>query len=170
MTVFTSDIRGAGTSANVFIELHGDKGSIGANHLESGRSNFDRNSRDVFVVKGTDINDVKKVVIWHDNAGIGAAWHLASVEVFNPATQKTYFFECNQWLEKSSELGDAGCKREASAHLPLDLYFYRSLTLYYEQLIAGAPGGDGKMRYKVEVKTSDIRGAGTVSGQYLDLN
>lgn len=63
VTVFTSDIRGAGTSANVFIELYGDKGSIGANHLESGRSNFDRNARDVFIVKGTDINDVTKVTL-----------------------------------------------------------------------------------------------------------
>jgi hypothetical protein len=140
ITVFTSDVRGAGTDANVFIELQGDRGAIGANRLESGRNNFERNARDVFVVKGTDIGDVQKVTIWHDNSGVGAAWHLASVEVFNPATQKTYFFECNQWLEKNAELGEAGCKRV---------------------LVAGVPGGNGMMRYKVEVKTSDVRGAGT---------
>ena len=35
ITVFTSDVRGAGTDANVFIELHGALGSVGQNRLET---------------------------------------------------------------------------------------------------------------------------------------
>lgn len=33
-TIYTSDIRGAGTDANVFIELHGDKAATGERRLD----------------------------------------------------------------------------------------------------------------------------------------
>ena len=115
VTVYTSDIRGAGTDANVFMEMHGDKGSVGKNRLETHGNNFERASVDQFVVKGTDIGDIQRIVVWHDNSGPGPAWHLQQVEVFNPATQRTYFFPCNAWLEKTRELGDAGCRKELLA-------------------------------------------------------
>ena len=31
------------------------------------------------MVKGTDIGDVQKIVVWHDNSGPGPAWHLQQV-------------------------------------------------------------------------------------------
>lgn len=43
--------------------------------------------------------------------GIGAAWHLAQVEVWHPGNQKTYTFPCNDWLEHSKDKGAEGCKR-----------------------------------------------------------
>ncbi len=33
---------GAGTDSNVFIELHGDKGSVGQTRLETSANNFER--------------------------------------------------------------------------------------------------------------------------------
>ena len=46
ITVHTSDIRGAGTDANVFIELHGDKDGeamvVGQQQLETAADNFER--------------------------------------------------------------------------------------------------------------------------------
>lgn len=51
ISVYTSDIRGAGTDANVFIELHGSEGSVGKNTLETHGNNFERGKCDVFVVK-----------------------------------------------------------------------------------------------------------------------
>ncbi len=35
--------------------------------------------------------------------------------MFNTATQKSYFFACNDWLRKSKELGDKGCRKELLA-------------------------------------------------------
>ncbi len=35
VATYTSDIRGAGTDANVYIELHGDKGFIGKTNLDN---------------------------------------------------------------------------------------------------------------------------------------
>ncbi len=34
---------------------------------------------DTFVVKGTDIGDVTRVIIGHDNSGPGPAWHCKQV-------------------------------------------------------------------------------------------
>ncbi|KAG1672531.1 hypothetical protein FOA52_002840, partial [Chlamydomonas sp. UWO 241] len=141
ISVYTSDVRGAGTDANVFVELYGSDGTIGRNSLETHGNNFERGNCDVFVVKGTAIGDIEKVVIWHDNKGLGAAWHLQQVDVFNPATQRTYCFPCNEWLE-----GD-DCKKT---------------------LMAGQAAG-GKHTYKVEVKTSDVRGAGTDSNVSIQV-
>lgn len=67
---------------------------------------------DLFVVKATDIGDIERVIMSHDDSGAGSAWHLQQVDVFSPATQRTYNFPCNTWLEKTSELGMAGCRKE----------------------------------------------------------
>ncbi|KAG2450199.1 hypothetical protein HYH02_000301 [Chlamydomonas schloesseri] len=141
ITTYTSDIRGAGTDANVYIEMHGELGSVGQSRLETAANNFERGQVDNFVVKGTNVGDVQKVVIWHDNSGMGADWHLQQVEVFNTATQKSYFFPCNDWLRKTKEQGDKSCRKE---------------------LLAGVAGASLNS-YKVEVQTSDVRGAGTDS-------
>ncbi|GFH12273.1 uncharacterized protein mot51, partial [Haematococcus lacustris] len=58
----------AGTDANVSIELHGDKGSVGASRLETQSNNFERGAVDHFLVKGSDVGDVTRVVISHDNS------------------------------------------------------------------------------------------------------
>ena len=46
-----------------------------------------RTQLDTFVIKGTDIGDVQRIVIWHDDSGLGSDWHLQQVDVFNPSTQ-----------------------------------------------------------------------------------
>ena len=43
------------------------------------QNNFERAQVDMFVVKGTDIGDIQRVVVWHDNSGPGPAWHLQQV-------------------------------------------------------------------------------------------
>lgn len=43
--------RGAGTDADVFIELYGDKATIGQTRLDTAANNFERNQKDVFKVR-----------------------------------------------------------------------------------------------------------------------
>ena len=40
------------------------------------------------------------------------------VEVFNTATQKSYFFPCNDWLRKTKEQGEKSCRKELLAGEP----------------------------------------------------
>jgi hypothetical protein len=47
---------------------------------------------------------------------LGAAWHLAQVEVFHPVLQKMCVFPCDEWLQyDSSKGGLENCKRELLA-------------------------------------------------------
>lgn len=72
-------LRGAGTDANVFIEMHGDKGSMGETRLDNAHDNFERNMKDVFTIKASDLGEIQTIIIRHDNSGIGGAWHLQQV-------------------------------------------------------------------------------------------
>lgn len=47
----TSDVRGAGTDADVLLTLYGDKGDSGPLSLESSANNFERGQVDTFFVK-----------------------------------------------------------------------------------------------------------------------
>ena len=44
--------------------------------------------------------DLTKIRIEHDNSGFGAGWFLEKVEVVNMASNRTWLFPCNQWLDK----------------------------------------------------------------------
>jgi hypothetical protein len=60
--------RGAGTDANVFIELYGDKGVIGQTRLDTEANNFERNKTDVFsvrVFKATGGNRLSPPMLYH---------------------------------------------------------------------------------------------------------
>ena len=39
----------------------------------------ERNMTDKFVIKGSDVGEIQKIVIRHDNAGMGPDWHLQQV-------------------------------------------------------------------------------------------
>lgn len=41
--------------------------------------------------------------IWHNNAGLMAAWHLDFVELEHTGTGAVYRFECGQWLSETSD-------------------------------------------------------------------
>ena len=79
VTTRTSDIKGASTDADVFIEFRGRKGSSGPHKLESAGDNFSRGKVDVFTVRGQDVGKLDSVSVWHNNKGNGPDWHLEEV-------------------------------------------------------------------------------------------
>ena len=90
VVVYTSDVRGAGTDANVAIELHGDKEHTAPFKLESSANDFERNRRDVFKVPAPDVGALTSVVIRTDGSGPGSDWHLAMVEVLHPGASLSF--------------------------------------------------------------------------------
>jgi hypothetical protein len=85
LLVVLANCRGAGTDANVFLELQGEAGTLGPCRLDSAVNNFERNQRDTFPLHNcTCIGKIIKAVVWHDNSGFLADWHLAQVEVKGP--------------------------------------------------------------------------------------
>ena len=60
----TSDERGAGTDANVYIILYGENDDTGQNFLKSSKTNkdkFERGKTDEFVIEAVQIGDIQKI-------------------------------------------------------------------------------------------------------------
>ncbi|XP_077976546.1 lipoxygenase homology domain-containing protein 1-like isoform X1 [Styela clava] len=142
VTVFTGDIRGAGTDANVSLTLFGDMGDSGKKKLDDKHNNFERGRKDVFTVKCPNVGKLKKLRIGHDNSGSSPGWYLEKVMIDDNSTGRIYTFPCGRWFAKDED--DGRITRE---------------------LVAGK--GDGGIPYTVKVHTGDVRGAGTSANVYI---
>lgn len=73
ISVKTSDVRGAGTDANVYIILFGMNGDSGELHLknsETSNNPFETGQLDVFTFKDIfSLGELSKLRVWHDNKG-----------------------------------------------------------------------------------------------------
>eukprot|EP00854_Cymbomonas_tetramitiformis_P004275 gene4275-5262_t len=143
VSVHTSDLRGAGTDANVSVTLMGEKGVIGPNKLEAKRSDFERGQCDVFSIKARDVGPLQKLQIGHDNSGPAPSWHLAKVEVAQ-ANGPALLFPCGRWLAKDAD--DGSTTRE---------------------LLPASSGQMNVSKYAIKVVTSDIRFAGTDANVFI---
>uniref|UniRef100_A0A061SAF0 Lipoxygenase homology domain-containing protein 1 n=1 Tax=Tetraselmis sp. GSL018 TaxID=582737 RepID=A0A061SAF0_9CHLO len=107
--VHTSDVKGAGTDANVFIQLHGSRGEIGPVKLDTCPENFERGTIDTFHIDEQDIGQIQSLLIGHDNTGNGPAWHVAKIKVSNLSNGASWWFPA-EWgrgpREDSSSLCD----------------------------------------------------------------
>ena len=65
---------------------------------------------DDFKIEVLDLGTLTKLVIEHDNHGIGAGWMLDRVEVRNALDGNSVIFPCQQWLDKKK--GDKEIIRE----------------------------------------------------------
>ncbi|CAL1540467.1 unnamed protein product [Lymnaea stagnalis] len=150
--VYTGDKWGAGTDANVYIILFGDKDHSNRMFLKSSINNknkFERNQMDEFILELANIGELKKIKIGHDNAGGGGAWFLDKVEIDAPALGRAWVFPCGHWLSDSDE--DRLLERE--------LYPQELATEVYEKCIP----------YEITTYTSNISGAGTDSMVHVTL-
>lgn len=77
--VHTSDVRGAGTDANVYLMAYGEKGKSDEIPLENKGDAFEKGKEDKFKIEMVEIGIPYKIRVWHDNKGNFAAWHLKRV-------------------------------------------------------------------------------------------
>eukprot|EP00118_Oscarella_pearsei_P015177 m.134976 g.134976 ORF g.134976 m.134976 type:complete len:375 (+) comp38155_c0_seq27:5099-6223(+) len=176
VTTYTSDLRGAGTDAAVFIVLHGETTQTAALPLsdktKKKKDCFERSSVDVCHVEGIDVGpSLRKVRIGHDGKGFGAGWHLEKVEVKklseeDPDSHSIYTFLCGRWLATSED--DGAIVRELVPSL---------------ETVVKKDKDDGKLKvlslkrkdaldlmyYKVLVSTGDVKGAGTDANVFLTM-
>jgi hypothetical protein len=155
--VHTSDIRGAGTDANVFVALFGKDAEGNALalpewRLDNNKNNFVRGNVDEFLVKGTDIGTLSHARLRHDNSGFGPGWHLRKVEIQNKTKGwQTDMSPQDVWMDVKE--GDGAT---AKTLFPLN-------------------GKDSKLSvnpavtYEVRVTTGDVKGAGTDANVFLTM-
>lgn len=86
MWVHTTDKRGAGTDANVYLVAYG-KTKDGEYRksdevpLDNRGDNFESGQVDRFKVEMAEVGKLYKIRVGHDNSGSFAGWHLDKVSV-----------------------------------------------------------------------------------------
>ncbi|GIX77835.1 polycystic kidney disease protein 1-like 3 [Caerostris darwini] len=104
----------SGTTASVFIVLHGTKGMTETRQLIDSKAEkfcFQKGSVDLFLMSTEkSLGPLVKLEIWHNNYGLSPSWYLKSVTIKDLKTGHSYDFECSKWL--SAEKGDGQIERE----------------------------------------------------------
>jgi hypothetical protein len=67
--VYTSDLKMAGTDANVYICVYGDQGKTDDIHLKNKSDSFESGKCDKFKIETNEIGTPFKLRVWHDNKG-----------------------------------------------------------------------------------------------------
>ncbi|XP_037658982.1 oxygen-regulated protein 1 [Choloepus didactylus] len=105
--VVTGELWNAGTVANVYISLYGEKGDTGSRQLFRAKSssNFLRGQIDTFSLEAVNLGGLYKIVIGHDGLGPGNGWFLDDIVVKDPTTNHEYAFLCHRWLDQGEDDG-----------------------------------------------------------------
>ena len=146
ITTVTGDLPGAGTSANVYAQLHGTTADSKRFLLQSlGRKAFVRGQTDVFTQVEPDLGDITSLTIQQDGKSsfrerFASDWFLERVQVRAGASE--WMFPCRRWLGKDQD--DGQMKR----------------TLY-------SRNAEAQIQYKVLTFTEDTPQAGTLGKVWL---
>ncbi|XP_070194990.1 lipoxygenase homology domain-containing protein 1-like isoform X2 [Littorina saxatilis] len=112
--VYTGDANFAGTDANVYLEIFGDRGDTGKRHLHGTKAPgnmFEKKKHDMFIVEAVDLGSLRKVKVSHDGYGAGSGWFLDKITIKESQSSKEkYVFECHKWLDVDE--GDGAIERE----------------------------------------------------------
>jgi len=103
VVTYTSDLRSAGTSANVTVQLVGDADYTHKIKIKGPGKNFERGAKDAFRVSTINVGPLRHILVRKDDAGFSSDWHLHAVEVFNLALGKRYVAYCKDWLKGTVE-------------------------------------------------------------------
>ena len=156
--VRTSDLDGAGTSANVRLSLIGE---LRAEELRLEKSMnysimFQRGGEYIFVVKIAPLGMIRSAAVMNQ------AWHLLEIEVVDTKSMQLYLFRCQQWVARDQ--GNA----KVVASVGSDGKNWISLRLKKPQQKVHVAFQE-LLTYKVHVRTSDIKGAVTDSRVFLSI-
>ncbi|XP_075826920.1 lipoxygenase homology domain-containing protein 1 isoform X3 [Microtus pennsylvanicus] len=141
--VYTGDVMGAGTDADVFINIFGEYGDTGERRLENEKDNFEKGAEDKFMLDAPDLGQLMKINVGHNNKGGSAGWFLSKIIIEDFGNKRKYDFPLNRWLALDEDDG----------------------KIQRDILVGGAE--TTAITYIVTVFTGDIRGAGTKSKIYL---
>uniref|UniRef100_A0A8C4J5U9 Polycystin family receptor for egg jelly n=1 Tax=Dromaius novaehollandiae TaxID=8790 RepID=A0A8C4J5U9_DRONO len=100
VTLYTGSRLGAGTKADVFLQLIGQDGTSDVHCLQHPHfPSFRQGSTDTFLLTTKrDLGDICSLRVWHNNKGPSPSWFLSRAKVENMYTKKIWFFICRKWL------------------------------------------------------------------------
>ncbi|XP_004642518.2 polycystic kidney disease and receptor for egg jelly-related protein [Octodon degus] len=106
VTVFTGSRCGAGTTADVFVQLRGTEGASHAHCLSHPHvRKLLRGSISAFLLTTkSDLGDIRSIRVWHNNQGKAPSWHLSRIKVENLFSGHVWLFMCQKWLSVDTTL------------------------------------------------------------------
>uniref|UniRef100_A0A3B3YF21 PLAT domain-containing protein n=1 Tax=Poecilia mexicana TaxID=48701 RepID=A0A3B3YF21_9TELE len=147
--IWTSDIKGAGTDAQVFLQIYGEKGKSDEIKLENNSDSFEQGQTDKFMIEMPDMGRLLKLRIWHEKRNPFAGWHLAKVTLLKTLTMDKYSFECGRWLDINED------DNEIVRELP-------ATGLFPDTFIS-------VIKYRVTICTGNVSGSGTDASVFLNV-
>nr|XP_019954598.1 PREDICTED: lipoxygenase homology domain-containing protein 1-like [Paralichthys olivaceus] len=146
VSVFTADVKGSGTDADVFINIFGEFGDTGERRLDNDKNNFEKGTEDKFTIDAPNLGKVRKITIGHNNKGSSAGWFVDKVVVDDMGNKIVYEFPVNRWFAIDEDDG----------------------KIQRDVLVGGSqPTG---IVYNVQIVTGNIRGAGTNSKIHIMMH
>ncbi|XP_060788698.1 lipoxygenase homology domain-containing protein 1 [Neoarius graeffei] len=146
VSVFTADVKGSGTDADVFLNIFGENGDTGERRLDSDKNNFERGAEDKFTIDAPNLGKIRKVTIGHNNKGSSAGWFVDKVVVDDLGNKAVYEFPVGRWFAVDEDDG----------------------KIQRDILVGGSqPTG---IVYNIQVVTGKIRGAGTNSKIHIVMH
>ncbi|XP_056274884.1 lipoxygenase homology domain-containing protein 1 isoform X1 [Pseudoliparis swirei] len=147
--IWTSDIPGAGTNADICFQVYGEKGKSDEMGLNNKTDNFEQGQVDRFMVELPDLGRFTKLRIWHEKRNPFAGWHLSKATLMKTLTKEKYKFPCERWLDTNED----------------DNEVVRELSATGDSVAEPLPG----IKYRVTVCTGTVGGSGTDASVYLSL-
>ncbi|KAK3777632.1 hypothetical protein RRG08_021747 [Elysia crispata] len=117
VSVLTGDLWNAGTEANVYLTIYGDRGDSGVRQLymapggtarsESGGGPFKKGQTSHFTVEAVSLGHLKRVIVGHDGTVPGDGWYLERMLIQEPDAKphEVYHFYCGRWLDEGEDDG-----------------------------------------------------------------
>jgi Ca2+-binding EF-hand superfamily protein len=118
VVIVTGDDDGCGTDANVYLTIHGTKGTSPRTALREDSDNFEAGAEDVFAVECPGVGEITAITIEQDNSGASSAWFLESVSVRDVISGKKSTFEFHDWV--ASDRGNMECKVRLETNTPVN--------------------------------------------------
>ncbi|KAL6113992.1 loxhd1 [Pungitius sinensis] len=146
VSVFTADVKGSGTDADVFINIFGEFGNTGERRLNNDKNNFEKGTEDKFTIEAPNLGKVRKISIGHNNKGSSAGWFVDKAVVDDLGNKLVYEFPISRWFAFDED--DGKIQRD---------------------ILVGATQPTGIV-YNVRIVTGNVRGAGTNSKIHIVMH
>ena len=125
ITTFTSQKKGSGTTARVFVKLYGERANSRVMKLEGAPSSFRTGGVDTFSTTVDPLGGLKSLKVGHDSSGNSPSWRLERIIITERKTGKDFTF-WNRGLLKS------GARQICSVELVReDIALEKSVTDYH---------------------------------------
>ncbi|KAJ8306151.1 hypothetical protein KUTeg_016696 [Tegillarca granosa] len=105
--VITGNLWNAGTEANVYMTLYGDRGDTGVRQLYPGKrkSVFEKGNVDTFYIEAVSLGHLRRLIIGHDGTSAGQGWFLEKITVKEQGARDENLFYCGKWLDEGEDDG-----------------------------------------------------------------